>query len=142
MGEATEVRAPSEKVNRLLDEIGSLTLFEAAELADAFKKRFNVTAMAPAAVVAAPAAGAPAAAAPAEKAEEPTSFNVTLKEVGAQKIQVIKAVRVLTNLGLKEAKDLVDNAPKPVLEGASKEDAEKAKKLLEEAGAKVEVAGV
>ncbi|MBI2193222.1 MAG: 50S ribosomal protein L7/L12 [Planctomycetes bacterium] len=143
MGETTSAKPLSEKVSRLLNEIGSLTLFEAAELAEAFKERFGVTAMAPSVAVAVPqAAGAAAGAAPAaKKEEEPTTFSVILKEAGAQKIQVIKVVRTLTNLGLKEAKDLVESAPKPVKEGASKEDAEKAKKLLEEAGATVELKG-
>jgi large subunit ribosomal protein L7/L12 len=142
MEETSTVSAPSEKISKLLDEIGSLTLLEAAELAEAFRKRFGVTAVAAAQMpMAVPAAGA-AAAPQAQAEEEPTSFNVILKDIGAQKIQVIKAVRALTNLGLKEAKDLVEAAPKEVKEGCSKEDAEKAKKMLEEAGATVEVKGV
>jgi len=135
--------APSEKVSKLLDEIGSLTLLEAAELAEAFKDRFGVTAMAPAAMpMAMPMAPGQEAAAAEEADEEPTSFNVTLKEAGAQKIQVIKAVRALTSLGLKEAKELVEGAPRDVKEGCSKEEADEAKKALEEAGATVEVKGV
>lgn len=144
MGDTATTKEYSEKVSKLLNEIGSLTLFEAAELADAFKERFGVIAAAPAVAVgpvpAAPGQGATVA--PAPKEEEPTTFNVILKEIGPNKIQVIKVVRTLTNLGLKEAKDLVESAPKPVKEGASKEDVEKAKKLLEEVGAKVEVKGV
>lgn len=141
MGEATETQAPSEKVAKLLDEIGSLTLFEASELSEAFKDRFNVTAMAPAVAMAAPAAAAGDAGEESDEDEEPTSFNVTLKEIGGQKIQVIKGVRTLTSLGLKEAKALVDGTPNVVVEGVSQEDADKAKTLLEEAGATVEVAG-
>ena len=104
--------APSEKVEKLLDEIGNLSLFEAAELADAFKEKFGVTAAAaPMAMPMGMMPGGPAA--PAEEEdEEPTSFNVILKEIGGQKIQVIKKVRELTSLGLKEAKDLVESAPK------------------------------
>ena len=140
MGDTATAPAPSEKVSKLLDEIGSLTLFEAAELAEAFKDRFNVTAMAPAMAMAAPAG----AAAGAEEAqdEEPTTFNVILKDFGSQKIQVIKAVRAITSLGLKEAKDLVEGAPKEVKEGIAKEEAEEAKKALEDAGATVEIKGV
>jgi len=134
--------APSEKVGKLLDEIGSLTLLEAAELAEAFKDRFGVTAAMPAAMPMAMPAAPGQGAAPAEEAdEEPTSFNVILKEAGGQKIQVIKAVRALTSLGLKEAKELVEGAPKEVKEGCSKEEADEAKTALEEAGATVEVKG-
>ena len=121
----------------ILDSIGALTVLELKELLDAFEERFGVTAAAPVAVAAAPAAGGGAAAAPAE--EEKDEFDVILTGAGAQKIQVIKAVRELTSLGLKEAKDLVDGAPKPVLEKANKEAAEAAKAKLEEAGASVEV---
>jgi large subunit ribosomal protein L7/L12 len=142
MGEETATKQPSQKVAQLLDQIGSLTLFEAAELAEAFKQRFGVTAMAaPMAAMPMAMPGAAAAAPAAKEEEAPTSFNVMLKEIGANKIQVIKVVRTLTNLGLKEAKDLVEAAPKAVKEGVSKEDADKAKKLLEEAGAKVELVG-
>ncbi len=118
----------------LLDAIGSMTVLELAEFVEAFKEKFGVTA-----VAAAPAAPAGGAAAPAAAVEEKTEFDVVLQAAGAKKIQVIKVVRSLTNLGLKEAKDLVDNAPKPVLEGVNKEDADKAKAALEEAGATVEV---
>ena len=121
--------------DQILDGIAELTVIELKDLLDAFEEKFGVTAAAPVAVA---AAGGAAAAAPA--AAEKDEFTVILKEGGAQKIQVIKVVRELTSLGLKEAKDLVDGAPKPVLEGASKDDAEKAKAKLEEAGAVVELA--
>jgi len=121
----------------ILDSIGALTVLELKELLDAFEERFGVTAAAPVAVAAAPGAGGGAAAAPAE--EEKDEFDVILTGAGAQKIQVIKAVRELTSLGLKEAKDLVDGAPKAVLEKANKDAAEAAKAKLEEAGASVEV---
>ena len=120
----------------ILDSIANLTVIELKELLDAFEEKFGVTAAAPAAIAAAPAAGG-GAAAPAE--EEKDEFDVVLTAAGAQKIQVIKVVRELTSLGLKEAKDLVDAAPKPVLEKANKEAAEAAKAKLEEAGASVEV---
>lgn len=120
--------------DQILDGISELTVLELKDLLDSFEVKFGVTAAAPVAVAAAGGAGeAPAAA--AEKDE----FTVILKEGGAQKIQVIKVVRELTSLGLKEAKDLVDGAPKPVLENASKDDAEKAKAKLEAAGATVEL---
>lgn len=120
--------------DQILDGISELTVLELKDLLDSFEVKFGVTAAAPVAVAAAGAAGeAPAAA--AEKDE----FTVILKEGGAQKIQVIKAVRELTSLGLKEAKDLVDGAPKPVLENVSKDDAEKAKAKLEAAGATIEL---
>lgn len=120
--------------DQILDGISELTVLELKDLLDAFEVKFGVTAAAPVAVAAAGGAGeAPPAA--AEKDE----FTVVLKEGGAQKIQVIKAVRELTSLGLKEAKDLVDGAPKPVLENVSKDDAEKAKAKLEAAGATVEL---
>ena len=121
----------------ILDSIGALTVLELKELLDAFEERFGVTAAAPVAVAAAAGAGGGAAAAPAE--EEKDEFDVILTGAGAQKIQVIKAVRELTSLGLKEAKDLVDGAPKAVLEKANKEAAEAAKTKLEDAGATVEV---
>ena len=121
----------------ILDSIGALTVLELKELLDAVEERFGVTAAAPVAVAAAPAAGGGAGAAAAE--EEKDEFDVILTGAGAQKIQVIKAVRELTSLGLKEAKDLVDGAPKPVLEKANKEAAEAAKTKLEDAGASVEV---
>ena len=118
----------------ILDGIAALTVIELKELLDAFEEKFGVTAAAP---VAAAAAGG---AAPAAAAEEQDEFDVILTDAGGQKIQVIKVVRELTSLGLKEAKDLVDGAPKPVLEKASKDDAAKAKAKLEEAGATVELA--
>jgi large subunit ribosomal protein L7/L12 len=118
----------------ILDAIGNMTVLELKDLLDAFEEKFDVTAAAPVAVA---AAGAPAA--PAEAAEEQDEFDVVLTGAGAQKIQVIKVVRELTSLGLKEAKDLVDAAPKPVLEKANKADAEAAKAKLEEAGASVEL---
>jgi large subunit ribosomal protein L7/L12 len=114
-----------------------LTVIELKELLDAFEEKFGVTAAAPVAVAA--VGGAAGGAAPAAEAEK-DEFSVILKDGGAQKIQVIKVVRELTSLGLKEAKDLVDGAPKPVLEKASKDDAAKAKAKLEEAGATVELA--
>jgi len=118
----------------ILDGIAALTVIELKELLDAFEEKFGVTAAAPVAVAVAGGGAAPAAA-----AEEQDEFDVILTDAGAQKIQVIKVVRELTNLGLKEAKDLVDAAPKPVLEKASKEDAEKAKAKLVEAGASVDI---
>jgi large subunit ribosomal protein L7/L12 len=118
----------------ILDGIAALTVIELKELLDAFEEKFGVTAAAPMAVAVAGGGAAPAAA-----AEEQDEFDVILTDAGAQKIQVIKVVRELTNLGLKEAKDLVDAAPKPVLEKASKDDAEKAKAKLVEAGASVDV---
>ena len=124
------------KNEEILDQIGNLTVFELAELLKEFEERFGVTAAAPIAVAAAPAAGGGAAEAQAE--EEQDEFDVILSAAGDKKIQVIKEVRSLTSLGLKEAKDLVDAAPKPVLEKVSKEDAEKAKAQLEAAGATVE----
>jgi|SRR5512141_2616599 large subunit ribosomal protein L7/L12 len=117
----------------ILDKISSMTVLELSELIKAMEEKFGVSAAA-AVAVAGPAAGAPAAA-----AEEQTEFTVVLASFGENKVNVIKAVRELTGLGLKEAKDLVDGAPKPVKEGISKADAEAAKKKLEEAGAKVEV---
>ena len=121
----------SEKITAMIDEIKALTVLELSELVKAIEEEFGVSAAAPVAVAAAGAA-APAA-------EEKSEFDVVLAEAGANKIQVIKAVRELTGLGLKEAKDLVDNAPKPVKSGVSKDDAEAAKAKLEEAGAKVEL---
>jgi large subunit ribosomal protein L7/L12 len=118
----------------ILDKIASMTVLELSELIKAMEDKFGVSAAA-AVAVAAPAATA--AAAPA--AEEQTEFTVVLTTIGDNKVNVIKAVRELTGLGLKEAKDLVDGAPKPVKEGVNKADAEAAKKKLEDAGAKVEV---
>ena len=122
----------------ILDSIASLTVLELSELIKDFEERFGVTAAAPVAVAAAPAAGG-AAAGDASAEEEQDEFDVILTSSGDKKIQVIKEVRALTSLGLKEAKDLVDAAPKPVLEKVSKEDAEKAKAQLEGAGATVEL---
>ena len=123
----------SEKVTNLIEEVKSLTVLELSELVKALEEEFGVSAAAPAAVaVAAPAAAAPAA-------EEKTEFDVVLKSAGANKINVIKVVKEITGLGLKEAKALVDEAPKTVKEGASKDEAEDIKKKLEEAGAKVEL---
>jgi len=118
----------------ILDSIANLTVLELSELLKEFEEKFDVKAAAPVAVAAAgPAAG------PAEAAEEQDEFDVILTGSGDKKIQVIKEVRALTNLGLKEAKDLVDGAPKPILEKVSKEDAEKAKEKLEAAGGSVEL---
>ena len=121
--------------DEILEAISNMTVLELSELLSEFEEKFNVTAAAPVAAAAAPAAGGGDAAA----AEEQDEFDVVLTAAGDKKIQVIKEVRSLTNLGLKEAKELVDSAPKPVLEKASKEDAEKAKAQLEEAGASVEL---
>lgn len=123
-------------VQEILDSIAGMTVLELVELKKAFEERFDVTASAPAMMMAAaPAGGGDAAPA----AEEQDEFDVMLVEAGAQKIGVIKVVRELTKLGLKEAKDVVDGAPSKVLEKASKDDAEKAKKALEDAGAKAEL---
>ena len=123
----------SEKVLNLIEEVKSLTVLELSELVKALEEEFGVSAAAPAVAVAA----APAAAAPA--AEEKTEFDVVLKSAGANKINVIKVVKEITGLGLKEAKALVDEAPKTVKEGASKDDAEAIKTKLTEAGAEVEL---
>lgn len=125
----------SEKVTKLIEEVKALTVLELSELVKALEEEFGVSAAAPVAVAAAPAAAA--AAAPA--AEEKTEFDVILAGVGDKKIDVIKIVREITALGLKEAKDLVDGAPKPVKEGISKQQAEEIKAKLEEAGATVEI---
>jgi large subunit ribosomal protein L7/L12 len=118
----------------ILEAIGNMSVFELAELIEAFKSRFGVTIAAPAA---APAGAAPAAAAPA--AEEQTEFTVVLKAGGEKKIQVIKEIRAITSLGLKEAKDLVEGAPGTVKEGVNKQEAEEIKKKLEAQGAVVEL---
>ncbi len=123
--------------DEILDSISGMTVLELSELLSAFEEKFGVTAAAPVAVGAPAAAGGGGDAAPAE--EEQDEFDVVLTAAGDKKIQVIKEVRALTSLGLKEAKDLVDGAPKPVLEKVSKEDAEKARAQLEGAGAGVEV---
>ena len=121
----------SEKITAIVESVKTMTVLELKELVDTICEEFGVSAVA----AAAPAAAG--AAAPAE--EEKTEFDVILKEVGENKMGVIKAVKEITGLGLKESKDLVDNAPKPVKEGMAKADAEAAKKKLEEAGAKVEL---
>jgi large subunit ribosomal protein L7/L12 len=121
--------------DEILDAIGNMSVIELADLVEAFKEKFNVTIAAAPVAAAAPAGGGDAGAA----AEEKTEFDVILKDVGAKKIQVIKAVREVTSLGLKEAKELVDSAPRPVKEGASKEEAESIKAKLEEQGATVEL---
>jgi len=121
-------------LQKLVDELSKLTVIEAAELSKKLEEAWGVSAAAPVAVAAAPAAGGGAAA-----AAEQTEFTVLLKEAGANKINVIKEVRAITGLGLKEAKDLVEAAPKAVKEGVSKADAEALKKKLEDAGAKVEL---
>ena len=120
----------------ILDKIASMTVLELSELIKAMEEKFGVSA---AAAVAVAAPGASGGAAPAAAAEEKTEFTVVLSAIGDNKVNVIKAVREITGLGLKEAKDLVDGAPKPVKEGINKADAEAAKKKLEDAGAKVEV---
>jgi len=123
--------------DEILDAIGNMSVFELAELIEAFKSKFNVT------IAAAPVGGAPAAgggaAAPAAPVEEQTEFDVVLRDAGAKKIQVIKVVRELTGLGLKEAKDLVDGAPQTVKSGVSKDEANSIKAKLEEQGAGVDV---
>jgi large subunit ribosomal protein L7/L12 len=120
----------------ILESIASMTVLELSELLKEFEEKFGVTAAAPVAAAAPAGAGGGAA---AEAEEEKDEFDVILTEAGDKKIQVIKEVRTLTNLGLKEAKDLVDGAPSPVLEKVNKEEAEKAKAALEEAGGKVEL---
>lgn len=125
----------SEKIEKLLEEIGALTLVEAAELKEAMEEKFGVSAAAPVMMAGGPAADAGAGAAEEEK----TEFDVELTDIGAKKLNVIKAVRELTGIGLKEAKEAVEGAPNVIKEGVSKEDAEDAKKKLEEAGAKVTI---
>ena len=120
-------------VDTIFESLGSLTVLELVELKNKIEEEWGITAAAPVAVA---AAGAPAA---AEAAEEKTSFDVVLTGAGSQKIQVIKVVRAVTGLGLKEAKDLVDSAPKPVKEGVNQEEADSIKGQLEEAGATVEI---
>jgi large subunit ribosomal protein L7/L12 len=121
-------------LQKIVDELSTLTVLEAAELAKLLEEKWGVSAAAPVAMMAAAAGGGEAAA-----AEEQTEFNVVLTAFGAQKINVIKEVRAITGLGLKEAKDLVEGAPKPVKEGVNKDEAEKIKKQLEDAGATVEL---
>lgn len=120
-------------MDEILDAIGEMTLLEVSELVKKFEEKFGVSAAAPVAVA---AAGAPAAAA---EEEEKTEFDVILKEIGSEKIKVIKEVRALTGLGLKEAKAVVDNAPGPIREGIDKEEAEKSKAALEAVGATIEI---
>jgi large subunit ribosomal protein L7/L12 len=122
-------------LQKLVDELSKLTVLEAAELSKKLEEAWGVSAAAPVAVAAAPGAAAPGAAAAAEQ----TEFTVVLKEAGANKINVIKEVRAITGLGLKEAKDLVEGAPKTVKDGVNKDEAAKIKKQLEDAGATVEV---
>ena len=122
-------------LSKLVDELSGLTVLEAAELAKMLEEKWGVSAAAAVAVAAAPAGGGAAAAA----VEEKTEFNVVLAAAGDKKIEVIKEVRAITGLGLKEAKDLVEGAPKPVKEGVNKEEADKLKAQLEKAGAKVEL---
>jgi large subunit ribosomal protein L7/L12 len=124
------------KLEKLVEDLSSLTVLEAAELSKLLEEKWGVSAAAPVAMAAAPAA---AGAAPAEAVEEQTEFTVVLTAAGDKKINVIKEVRAITSLGLKEAKDLVEGAPKPVKEGVSKDEAAKLKKQLEDAGATVEV---
>ncbi|MBN2453319.1 MAG: 50S ribosomal protein L7/L12 [Candidatus Omnitrophica bacterium] len=119
----------------VMDTVEKMTVLELADLVKALEDKFGVTAAAPVAVAAAGAAGA----APAAAAEEKSTFNVVLASAGANKIQVIKELRALTSLGLKEAKDLVDGAPKTIKEGATKDEADKIKKALEAQGAKIEL---
>jgi large subunit ribosomal protein L7/L12 len=123
------------KIEKIVDDLSSLTVLEAAELAKALEEKWGVSAAAAVAVAAAPGAGG-AAAAPVE---EQTEFTVVLTAIGDKKIEVIKEVRAITGLGLKEAKDLVEGAPKPVKEAVSKDEADKLKAQLEKAGAKVEL---
>jgi large subunit ribosomal protein L7/L12 len=121
-------------VDTIFDELGKMTVLELVELKNKIEEEWGITAAAPMAV-----AAAGGGAAPAEAAEEKTSFDVVLTEAGGQKIQVIKVVRAITGLGLKEAKDLVDSAPKPVKEGVPQDEADSIKAQLEEAGASVEL---
>ena len=120
-------------LNKIVEDLSSLSVIEAAELSKLLEDKWGVSAAAPAAVAAAPAAGGEAA------AEEKTDFDVVLAETGSNKIAVIKEVRTITGLGLKEAKDLVEGAPKPLKQGVAKAEAEEMKKSLEAAGAKVEL---
>ncbi len=120
-------------LNKIVDDLSSLTVMEAAELSKLLEEKWGVSAAAPVAVAAAPAAGG------GEAAEEKSEFDVVLAEAGSNKIAVIKEVRTITGLGLKEAKDLVEGAPKPLKQGVKKEDADAMVKALEAAGAKVEL---
>ena len=129
----TETATRSEKVTHLLDKVKELNVMELVDLVKAMEDEFGVSAAAPAGMMMAPGGGG------GEAQEEKTSFDVILKECGPKKIQVIKEVRTITSLGLKEAKALVDEAPKPIKEGVSKEDADKIKEKIEAAGGVVEV---
>lgn len=131
--EKTATAEYPKKIMQILDQVAELNLVEAAELVKAFEEKFGVSAAPVAAIAAGPAAGA------AEAEEEKTEFDVVLKDIGDQKLQVIKVVRAFTDLGLKEAKTLVESAPAAVKEGASKEDADKIKGELEKVGATVEL---
>ncbi len=122
----------SEKITQIIEEVKAMTVLELSELVKALEEEFGVSAAAPVAMAAAPAAGGAAA-------EEKTEFDVVLKSAGANKVAVIKVVKEITGLGLKEAKEIVDNAPKALKEGVSKDDADSIKAKLEEAGAEVEV---
>lgn len=133
MAEEKEVVEVPAKFKDLVEKVESMSVLDLAELVKVFEKKFGVSAAMPMAVATAPVAGG------AAEAEEKTSFNVELKAAGGQKIQVIKVLREITGLGLKEAKDLVDAAPKMVKEGLKKEEAEEMKKKLEEAGATAEI---
>jgi large subunit ribosomal protein L7/L12 len=135
MAEASEVKLESANAQAAMEIIEKLTLIEMSELVKALEDKFGVTAAAPVAIAAVAGAGAPGAEVAAEKDE----FDVVLASIGSEKIKVIKVVRTITSLGLKEAKDLVESAPKAVKEGASKEEAEEIKKKLEEVGASVEL---
>jgi large subunit ribosomal protein L7/L12 len=123
----------SEKLQGIISQVDSLTVLELNELVKAMEEKYGVSAAAPMAMMAAPAAGEAAA------VEEQTEFTVVLKDAGAQKIQVIKEVRTITSLGLKEAKDLVDNPPKPIKENVNKQEAEEIKKKIEAVGGVVEI---
>ncbi len=135
MTEATATKTVSDKIEKLLKEFEGMTLLEAKEFKEAFESRFGVTAAAPVAMAAAPGGGGGGAA----PAEEKTSFDVILEDGGANKIGVIKVVRTVTSLGLKEAKDLVEGAPKPLKAGVPKAEADSIKKQVEEAGGKAKI---
>lgn len=138
-GQVSTEGAKTMSKEEIIAAVKSMTVLELTELVKALEEEFGVTAAAPMAVAAAPVGGTAPTAGPAPVEEEKTEFSVILKEIGENKIAVIKAVRELTTLGLKEAKDLVESAPKPIKEGVSKEEAANIKKKLEEAGAKVEI---
>jgi large subunit ribosomal protein L7/L12 len=137
MSTAVKQNEGTDKMAQLIDAIESMTVLEVSQLVKALEERFGVTAAVP--VAAAPATGAGGTGTAAPAPEEKVSFDVILAEVGANKIQVIKELRAMTSLGLKEAKDLVDSAPKPVKSGVAKEEAQAIKEKLESVGAKVEL---